>query len=52
MFLIREKESGNEIETFDTSDMAKKALAELEAKDKRHENYVKGFYEIVPVTAE
>ena len=46
-FTIRDREAGNTIDSFDTIEAAKKALADYEAEDKADGTYTEDFYEIV-----
>lgn len=46
-YVIRDREAGNFIDSFDTLEQAQKALEEYEAQDKADEIYEENFYEIV-----
>lgn len=45
-FITRDREAGNEIERFETLELAKKAVAEYEATDKEEDTFTEDFYEI------
>lgn len=46
-YIIRDREAGNKIATFDSYGEAVKELENYEAEDKRNEEYTPDFYEIV-----
>jgi hypothetical protein len=46
-FIIRDRESGNFIDEFDTYQEAKKELQRYESEDNQEESYTEDFYEIV-----
>lgn len=46
-YIIRDREAGNKIASFDSYDEASKELESYEAEDKRNEEYTPDFYEIV-----
>ena len=46
-YIIRDRETGNKIASFDSYDEAAKELENYEAEDKRNEEYTPDFYEIV-----
>ena len=49
MFIIRDREAGNQIDVFTTKEDAEKALAGYEAEDRKDGTYEEDFYEIVEV---
>lgn len=46
-YIIRDREAGNKIATFDSYDEAVRELQNYEAEDKHNEEYTPDFYEIV-----
>ena len=50
-YIIRDKEAGNRIASFNTMEEAIKELAEYEEADKREGTFTPDFYEIVEVEA-
>ena len=46
-YIIQDREAGNLIDTFDSMEMAEKALESYERDDRRDGVYVENFYEIV-----
>lgn len=46
-YIIRDREAGNKIASFDSYEEAAKELENYEAEDKRNEEYTPDFYEIV-----
>lgn len=46
-FVVRDREAGNIIETFDTEQKANNAVNEYEASDLANDIYEEGFYEVV-----
>lgn len=46
-FIVRDKEAGNIIDTFDTEAEANNAVAEYEANDMENETFEENFYEVV-----
>lgn len=45
-FILRDREAGNVIDSFDTPDEAKNKLIKFEKTDKKEGNYTPDFYEI------
>jgi hypothetical protein len=48
-YIIRERESGIELESFDTKEDAENELSVIEEIDKNIGEYIHGFYELVTV---
>lgn len=46
-YIIRDKEAGNKIASFNSYDEAVRELQSYEAEDKRNEEYTPDFYEII-----
>lgn len=46
-YIIRDREAGNKIASFDNYDEAAKELENYEAEDERNEEYTPDFYEII-----
>lgn len=51
IYVIRDRETGNFIDTFLTREVAEETLEQYEFEDKRDGIYTKDFYEIVKVTS-
>jgi hypothetical protein len=48
-YIIRDREAGNEITWFDTSQEAQKELEKFESQDKQDNCYTQNFYEIYEI---
>lgn len=46
MYIVRDREAGNEIERFETVEEARIALEKYEEQDKADDTYEEDFYEI------
>lgn len=46
MYIVRDREAGNEIERFETIEEARVALRKYEEQDKTDDTYEEDFYEI------
>ena len=51
-YIIRDREAGNKIASFDSYEEAAKELENYESEDKRNEEYTPDFYEIVEESEE